>query len=201
MNRQMIWVGVGLLILIAITTAGVILFGKPADFRGTTYEDPYPVAREIELLRSDGSTFHLSDLRGETVLLFFGYTSCPDVCPTTLAELNQAMNQLGPTKAKQVKVLFVTVDPDRDTPERIQQYLSNFNPSFIGLGGSLAQLSNVWQSYGVFREVVESGSSSGALINHTARVTLIDKNGNMRTSYSFDAPVEDIVHDINLLLK
>ncbi|RPI89600.1 MAG: SCO family protein, partial [Chloroflexi bacterium] len=116
MDRKILLVGLASFLLIGAVAAGVFLFSKPASFRGTAYAEPYPVAPEIELRRADGSSFRLSEARGRIVMLFFGYTSCPDVCPTTMAELNQALEKLGES-ADQVEVLFVTVDPQRDTPE------------------------------------------------------------------------------------
>jgi protein SCO1/2 len=193
-------VGLIVFVLIGVVAAGVFLFSKPASFRGTTYVEPYPAAPEIELTRANGSGFRLSEARGKVVALFFGYTSCPDICPTTMAELNQALEKLG-DKSDQVQVLFVTVDPQRDTPERVQEYVNHFNADFIGLSGSEPELTNVWNDYGVFREIVDGTSAAGYLVNHTARVTLIDQQGNMRVSFGFDTPVEDVVHDLDLLLK
>jgi len=201
MDRRTILVGIGSLLLISIVAIGTILFGKPSSFRGTTYTEPYPVAPEFILTRSDGSHFHLSDLQGNIALLFFGYTSCPDVCPTTLAELNQALGRLDEKNASRVRVLFVTVDPARDTPERTQEYVNHFNTSFIGLSGTEEELSKAWDEYGVYREIIEGTSASGYLVNHTARVTLIDGNGYLRISFGFDTPVDDIVHDLKLVLK
>ena len=200
MDRKTLLVGLGAFLLIAIVAAGVLLLSGPAEFRGTTYAEPYPVAAEIELQHVDGSTFRLSDLRGKVVALFFGYASCPDVCPTTMAELDQALEKMG-DQADQVQVLYVTVDPERDSPERVQQYVSQFNPTFIGLSGSEAELAKVWNDYGVFREIVEGSSAAGYLVDHTARVTVIDQDGNLRLSFPFDTPVEDVVHDLKLLLK
>jgi len=201
MDRKTLMVGIGSFLLIGIVAAWTILFGKPASFRGTAYEEPYPLASDFTLTRADGSGFQLSEMRGKTVLLFFGYTSCPDVCPTTMAELNQAMKQLGEKDAGRVQVLFVTVDPGRDTPDRTQEYVNHFNSSFIGLSGTENELAQVWSKYGVFREVVEGTSALGYLVNHTARVTLIDANGNLRLSFNFEMPVDDIVHDLKLILK
>ena len=201
MNRKTLFVGLASFLLIGLVALGVILFAKPAGFHGTSYGEPYPVAQEIELTRSDGTSFRLSEMRGKIVLIFFGYTSCPDVCPTTLAELKQALEELGEDKADQVKVVFVTVDPQRDTPERVQEYVNHFNPDFIGLSGTEIELANVWNNYGVFRQNVESSSATSYLVDHTARVTLIDQQGNLRVSFAFDTPVDDIVHDLKLLVK
>ena len=201
MNKRMLLVGLASFLLIGAVAVGVFLFSKPTGFRGTTYGEPYPVAQEIELTRGDGSRFRLSEMRGKAVLLFFGYTSCPDVCPTTLAELKQALEKLGNDQVRQVQVLFVTVDPERDTPGRMQEYVNHFNQDFIGLSGTEGELVPVWQNYGVFREIVDGTSAAGYIVNHTARVTLIDQEGNMRVSFAFDTPVEDIVHDLKLLLR
>ena len=201
MDRKILIVGLGSILLVLLTTLGVFLFGKAETFRGTSYVEPYPQAAEISLTKADGTTFQLSQMRGRIVLLFFGYTSCPDVCPTTLAELNQALAKLSEEDAGRVQVVFVTVDPERDTPERTQIYVNNFNSNFIGLSGTESELSAVWHGYGVFRQIVEGSSAAGYLVDHTARVTLIDGNGNLRISFSFDTPVEDIVHDLKLILK
>jgi len=200
MDRKTLLVGLMVFLIIGAVAAGVILFSKPDSYRGTTYAEPYPVAPEIELTSAAGTDFRLRDIRGKVVALFFGYTSCPDICPTTMAELNQALESLGP-QADQVQVLFVTVDPQRDTPERIQEYVNHFNPEFIGLSGSEPELAKVWNDYGVFRQVVEGTSAAGYLVDHTARVTLIDQQGNLRVSFPFDTPVEDVVHDLKLLLN
>jgi len=201
MDRKTLLVGIGSFLFIILVGVAVIFFAKPASFRGTTYGEPYPVAPEIELTRSDGSSFRLSEMRGDVVLIFFGYTSCPDVCPTTMAELKLALAELNEEDASQVKVLFVTVDPERDTPERVQEYLNNFNPAFVGLSGKLDDLQKVWQDYSVYREVVQGTSAAGYVVDHTARVTLIDRQGNMRVSFGFATPVEDVVHDLKLILK
>lgn len=201
MDRKTLMVGIGSFLLIGIVAAGTILFSKPAGFRGTYFDEPYPSALDFTLRRSDGTSFQLGQMRGRVVLLFFGYTSCPDICPTTLAELNQAMGKLKESEADRVQVVFVTVDPDRDTPERTQEYVNHFNSGFIGLSGTDEQLAQIWNEYGVFREIVEGTSALGYIVNHTARVTLIDAYGNIRISFSFDTPVDDIVHDLKLILK
>ena len=200
MDKKILWVGFSSLAVVALATLLTIMFSKPASFRGTAYGEPYPAAPQIELIKSNGETFRLSDQKGKIVLLFFGYTSCPDVCPTTLAELKLVMDDLG-DKTKSVQVVFVSVDPQRDTPEKIQEYVEHFNTGFIGLSGSMDELETIWKDYGVFREEVQSDSAFGYIVNHTARVYLIDADGNLRLSYGFQTPVEDIVHDLELLLK
>ena len=201
MDRKTLWIIIGSFLFLIVLGAAVLIFGSPASFRGTTYTEPYPVATEIDLARADGSRFRLSELRGDIVLLFFGYTSCPDVCPATMAKLRQALSELKQTDAERIKVVFVTVDPERDTPERVQEYVTQFHPAFIGLSGSTSELEKIWADYGIYREIAQEQSAAGYIVNHTVRVSLIDQQGHMRVSYSFDTPVEDFVHDLKLMLK
>lgn len=200
MDKKTLWVGAGVLLILAIASALAFLFEKPAGFRGTSYAEPYPVAQDFELTRANGEPFRLSGQRGKTVLLFFGYTSCPDVCPTTMAEMKQVIDNLG-EDAKFVQVVFITVDPARDTPEKIQQYASHFHNSFIGLTGSEEQLAPIWDGYDVVRQVNQSDSAFGYIVDHTARLYLIDTQGNLRLSYAFGTPTKDIVFDLKLLLE
>lgn len=201
MDRKTLSVGLGSLLLILVVGVAAFLFGGPDSFRGTTFDEPYPIAPEIELTRSDGSRFRLSALRGDIVLLFFGYTSCPDVCPATLAELRLALSNFKEEDARRIMVVFVTVDPERDSPERVQDYVEQFDPAFIGLGGAQAELEKIWNAYGIYREIANEQSAAGYIVNHTARVAMIDPQGNLRVSFSFDTPVEDVVHDLKLMLK
>jgi protein SCO1/2 len=200
MDKKLLWIGGGILLIIGVVAALAFAFATPPSFRGTLYGEPFPPAADFTLTKADGSQFRLSDQRGRIVLLFFGYTSCPDFCPTTLAEMSLVMNALG-EKAQNVQVVFVSVDPARDTPEKIQTYAEKFNPAFLGLSGSQAELEPIWQGYSIFREEVESDSAMGTIVNHTVRLYLVDAQGSMRLSYAYDTPVEDIVHDIELLLR
>jgi len=200
MNTKVTWVGLILLVLIGAVIAMAFYFPKTESYRGTLYDPPLS-APEIELTQGDGSRYRLSKNRGDIVLLFFGYTSCPDVCPTTLSDLKRVMEELG-ANAERVQVIFVTVDPERDTPQKLQEYVSIFNPSFIGLSGSMQELEKVWGNYGVYREEAQfPNSATGYLVNHSARLYVIDQDGNLRLSYSFGTPIDDIVHDLKMLFK
>ncbi len=201
MDKKTLLVGAAAFLLIGVVAAVLYFFPGNINFRGTAYTEPYPPAPEIDLASGNGTTFRLSEMRGNIILLFFGYTSCPDVCPITLGELKQVLDELGENDAKKVQVVFVTVDPGRDSPEAVQKYVDHFDKDFIGLSGNEAQLQKVWTGYGIFREIVEGTSAAGYLVNHTARITLIDQSGNLRLSYSLETPVDDIVHDIKILLK
>ena len=200
MNTKVVQVGLGLLTLIGVVVAVIVFIPKTESFRGTLYDPALP-APEIELIQGNGSNFRLSEKRGDVVLLFFGYTSCPDVCPTTLSEMKRVMAALG-ADAQRVQVVFVTVDPGRDTPEKLKEYVSIFNPAFIGLSGSMDELEKVWSEYGVYREEEAlPNSATGYLVNHTARVYLIDRDGNLRLSYSYGTPKDDFVHDLKILFE
>ena len=200
MDKKLLWIGGGILLLIGLAAVLSVIFASPPSFRGTSYAEPFPPALDFVLTQADGGEFRLYDLKGRIVLLFFGYTSCPDVCPTTLAEMKLLMNELGDA-AERVQVVFISVDPDRDTPDKIQAYASNFYPTFLGLTGSQTELEPVWQGYSIFREEVQSDSAFGVIVNHTARLFLVDAQSNMRLSYAYGTPVADIAHDIELLFR
>ena len=200
MNQKTVRVGLWLMILIGVMGVLVFALKRPAQLYGGVL-DPAPPAANFTLTRHDGSPFELNQYRGKIVLLFFGYTSCPDVCPTTMAELRQAISELKEEDKSLVQVVFVAVDPDRDSPVRIQEYASHFNPNFIGLSGPIEDLQVVWDAYGVYREVEKTESAVGYLVSHTARIYLIDKEGNLRLTYAFGTSPGDIAHDLKILVK
>jgi protein SCO1/2 len=162
--------------------------------------DPPAPAPDFTLRSDAGKPFHLHDWRGAVVLLYFGYTSCPDVCPTTLADLAEVKKQLGPA-AQRMHVALVTVDPERDTAPRLRTYLAAFDPTFVGLTGARQILAAVWKAYGVY---VQShrvpGSTDGYGVDHSATTFVIDPQGQLRLAISFGTPVADIRHDLQLLL-
>lgn len=200
MDRKLISIGGGVLLLIIIGILLSILFAKPPSFRGTLYAEPFPLAAEISLQKADGTTFKLSEQKGKVTLLFFGYTSCPDFCPTTLAEMKQVLDGLGDDVQK-AQVLFITVDPQKDTSEKMQEYASRFHPSIIGLGGSQEELQWIWTSYGIFRAETNVETALGKVIDHTVRLYLIDLDGNLRLSYAYGTPYQDVLHDVKLLIR
>jgi protein SCO1/2 len=168
-------------------------------FKGTSYPDPQP-APDFALTATDGQQFRLSEHRRQIVLMFFGYTSCPDVCPTTLAEAKQILKGVG-NDADRVIFLFITVDPERDTPQVLANYVAAFDPAIVGLTGTPDELAAVRQAYGVFAEKEATDESAeGYMMNHTARVFLVDTEGQLRLSYAFGTPPGDIVQDIRHLL-
>lgn len=175
---------------------------RPYRFYGSPYDRAEP-AGEISGTNWDNTPFRLSDLRGKIALVFFGYTFCPDVCPTTLAEMRVLVQDLG-DKAGDVAVVFVSVDPERDTPARLGEYVPVFNPTFYGVHVPLDELEPVKAAYGVVAEknyYDEADSAAGYSVDHTARVYLIDPAGNLRLSFGYGTPVEDIRSDIEYILQ
>ena len=164
--------------------------------------DPPRPAPEFSLRGSDGADFKLSRFRGKVVALGFGYTFCPDVCPTTLMELAQARKKLG-ADAKDFQVIYVTVDPERDSVVRLKTYLSAFDESFIGATGTPEQWANVRKAYGISiaKKAVE-GNPSAYLVHHSSFVYFVDREGRLRAMLPFGGrTVDDIAHDIRALLK
>lgn len=184
-----------LVILVAGVGAAVLL--TPYQFHGSEIA-PARTAPEIVLPTVGGESFRLSEQQGKLVLIFFGYTRCPDVCPLTLSEFKQVKEALG-ERADQVEFVFITVDPERDTPELMAEHVARFDPEFVGLSGSAAELDPVWRAYGVYHEAVPM--SAGYSMDHSAFTYLIDKAGNLRLTYGFGTPVEDLLADVRELLK
>jgi protein SCO1/2 len=173
---------------------------QSAQFAGQALVPPL-AAMDFTLQTSDGSEFKLSQLRGKIVLLSFGYTFCPDVCPTTLVELSQVRARLGDA-AKRVQTAFITLDPERDTPERLGIYTRAFDPTFIGLTGRAEQLAQVRTMYGVIAEKeAVAGTSAGYLMAHSAYIYVIDPEGRLRLLFPFGMSIEEMADDIKLLLR
>jgi protein SCO1/2 len=186
--------------LFLATLAILLLSGcGPASFRGSVLEDPVDVP-DFTLTDQSGQPFRLSDQQGKVVLLFFGYTSCPDVCPTTLGTWRKVHEGLG-DDAERVKFVFVTVDPERDTPERLGMHVQAFNPDFVGLTGSPEELAAIYDFFGVIHEKdTSSGSALGYLVSHTATTFILDPEGKWRLRETYGTEAEDFIHDIQQLL-
>jgi protein SCO1/2 len=185
-----------LLITIAACGSGEI---DPSQFRGTTMPSPIP-APDFTLSNADGEAVSLSDFQEEIVLLYFGYTFCPDICPTTLSELKKVQQELD-EKGEKIQVLMVTVDPQRDTREKLAEYVTHFHPDFIGLSGTKEEIDAAGEGYGLYYEKHEGTEATGYLVDHTARVFVVDPEGNYQLSFSYGTPVEDIVHDLRLIMR
>lgn len=168
-------------------------------FHGGVLNPPQP-APDFALVDQHGRTFRLRDHSGKVVVLFFGYTTCPDVCPGTLAHYRRVKEMLG-EDAERVEFVFVTVDPERDTTERLGEYVSIFDPEFYGLTGDRAVLERVWADYGVYAERVDDPDSPvGYWMNHTSLSYVVDPRGDLRLAHLFGTPVEHVVEDLRKLL-
>lgn len=199
MKSRFVYLGVGVAIGIALLLVGWQITNQPYTFKGSILEPVVPAA-DFELTDQNGNTFRLSDQQGYVTLIFFGYTNCPDVCPTTMSEYKKIIAELG-DQADDVRFVFVTVDPERDTVERLNTYLGVFHPAIIGLTGERAELEEVYQSYGVYQAKNDTGSTAGYLVDHTARTYAIDKHGNLRVTYPFEMDWRDIVSDVRNLIE
>jgi protein SCO1/2 len=167
---------------------------KSTDITGVDY------GRSLELTDHTGKPRRLEDFRGKAVVVFFGFTHCPDVCPTTLAEAAQAMKQLGPD-ADRVQVLLVTVDPERDTRQALSDYVTAFDARFLGMAGDLEATRRVAKEFKVYFEKRPGKTPDGYSIDHSAQSYVIDPQGRLRLFVRHDRIAEDLAHDLRVLLK
>jgi protein SCO1 len=175
------------------------VFNKPASF-DTTDVTGIEYGKDFALLDHNGKPRTLADFRGKVVVLFFGYTSCPDVCPTTMAELANIMKQLGP-QADQVQVLFVTLDPERDTREVLASYVPAFDKRFLGLYGDAAATAKVAREFKVFYSKVPGATPGSYTIDHMAGTYVFDRAGKLRLFMRNGENPQAILHDLRQLLS
>ena len=183
-------------LLIAALLAGCGPSGpsfKSTDITGADW------AQDFALTDQTGKPRTLTDFRGKVVVVFFGYVHCPDVCPTTLVELRDVVEKLG-EDGKRVQVLFVTVDPERDTPQLLADYMPVFHPSFLALYGSLEQTARVAKEFKVFYQKVPGSAPGDYTVDHTAGIYVFDPKGRVRL-FVRHGRLSDLVADIRTLLK
>ncbi len=155
---------------------------------------------EFSLHDADGGLRGNDDFLGRAVLMFFGFTHCPDVCPTELARLAEVVKALGPTAAKQVQVVFVTLDPQRDTAELLHDYVAAFSPDFIALRGSEAETAAIAKSFQVFYRRVEGSAPGRYTLEHSAYIHAIDPQGRLRLRIPPSLSPRQIADDVRVLL-
>jgi len=158
------------------------------------------IGGDFSLPDHNGKVRSLADFRGKVVVLFFGYTHCPDACPTTMADLAKALRLLG-ARGKDVQVQFITLDPERDSTEVLKKYVPSFNPDFLGLRGDAEATKKTAQAFKVFYSKQESASKGGYTLDHSAGVYVFDRDGNLRLFLNHGQSAKDIAHDIGLLLQ
>jgi protein SCO1/2 len=175
------------------------LTSKPPSFQNTDVTG-LPYASGFSLTDHTGKPRTLADFKGKVVVVFFGFTQCPDVCPTTMAEMAGVMKELGP-KADQVQVLFITVDSERDTRELLAQYVPAFDKRFLGLYGDAAQTAAVAKEFKVFYAKVPGKEKGSYSMDHTAGSYVFDKDGKVRLFLRHGQGAGPIVHDLKQLLN
>ncbi|MGE0043426.1 MAG: SCO family protein [Vicinamibacterales bacterium] len=159
----------------------------------------YDIGGDFTLTDQDGKAFDSASLRGHVVLVFFGYTFCPDVCPTTLSKIAAVTRALGPD-AGRVKTMYVSVDPRRDTPEVLKEHLDMFGVDAVGLTGTEDEIARVAKQYGAAYVIEETDSAAGYLVSHTTTLYALDPEGRTRYQFAYEASVDEIVAGIRTLL-
>jgi len=187
--------GIGLLPVLAACDAkpGAGATFKSVDITGANYADV------LGLPDVNGRVRQLADFHGKVLVVFFGYVQCPDVCPTTLAELAAVKQQLG-AQGAEVQGLFVTVDPERDTPEVLKNYMASFGTDFVALRGTPEQTQALAKSFKVYFAKVPGKTEGSYTVDHTAGSYLFDRQGRVRAFARYGTPPEELAHDLKLLL-
>lgn len=193
LKRFWIICGLSVLLGLAACTETAEKFNN-TDLTGLDY------AKDFALTDQNGQARRLADFKGKVVVIFFGYTQCPDVCPTTMAEMAGVMKQLDKS-ADQVQVLFVTLDPERDTQALLAAYVPNFDARFLGLYGDQAATAKVASDFKVFYQKVPGKSAASYTIDHTAGSYVFDREGRIRLFLRHGQGAAPIVHDLKILLK
>ena len=171
---------------------------EPPSFQATDITGA-PFGRDFKLTDHNGQTRTLADFRGKVVAVFFGYVHCPDVCPTTLSDFARALQQLGP-QADRVQVIFVTVDPERDTPELLKQFVPAFNPAFLGMFTDAESLKQLAKEYKVVYQKTSVKAADDYLIDHSAGTYVYDPEGRLRLLMPYGSSPDAIARDLKTLL-
>lgn len=191
------WAGVALLAVLGL--AGCQPAPTSPAFQATDITGA-PFARDFKLTDHNGQTRTLADFRGKVVAVFFGYTHCPDVCPTTLSDFAAALNQIGPL-AGQVQVIFVTVDPQRDTPELLKYFVPAFHPSFLGMYTDAESLKRLAKEFRVVYQKSSVKAADDYLIDHSAGTYVYDTKGKLRLLIPYGSSPDAIANDLKVLLS
>ena len=197
-RRPLIYLaGAGILLLVALFA---IWWFRPPEMNGVLLQSPQPAA-DFTLTASTGERVSLSDLRGQYVLFYFGYTFCPDVCPTTLNDLADMGQELGERRMDEVQVVFVTVDPERDSVEHLASYLPHFDPEFLGMTGTADEIDAVASQFGIFHQRHEGSEATGYLVDHTSTITVVDPEGYVRLIFRYGTSGEEMASDLKYLIR
>jgi protein SCO1/2 len=197
------WPGLSVL-LVSLLIAGLVFWwgfnrSQPHQFSGSVIQG-LSAAPDFTL-SSDGGPVSLSDYAGKIVMIYFGYTFCPDVCPTTLADAAAAIDSLSDDDAEGVQLIFVTIDPARDTADRLGEYVRHFDDRFVGLTGTEEEIGSVATLYGIYYRAGEGSEATGYLMEHTATLLVIDQAGNLKVVIPFGVESYAIASDLEYMLR
>ncbi|MEM7127562.1 MAG: SCO family protein [Chloroflexota bacterium] len=210
-TRQLLIGSVALFILLVLSgcataQADPAPTGEAYTFHGLQY-DPVEAAPDFELFDHHGQPIRLSDFKGKLVLLYFGFLNCPDACPLTLSTWSVAYRMLteendgNDLNSDDLRFVFITVDPERDSPTLVRKHLDLFNTDFVGLWGTVDDVEDIARSYNVFMQKVDSESAAGYLVNHTTLTFVIDQNGQLVLAHQTDITPAELTADIKQLLQ
>ena len=195
-NKVRLWIFLLIGILLLLTAAGVTAYTvasqKRLELNGTAVDNP-PNVQDVALRSTNGETVRLEKWQGKVALVFFGYANCPDVCPLTMAQLAGTYEELG--EPQDLQVIMVTVDPERDTPAQLENYVEAFHPDFVGLTGTPAMIADASARFYAAARKVPDGR-----VSHSSHVTLVDREGNMRLIYNQDKIGNLLKEDLTKLL-
>lgn len=198
-RRKLSWIS-SILAGLTLFIVGCQAFASTYEYQGTLVNGAEPMP-DFELMAATGQPFRLSDVEGDIALIYFGYTNCPDVCPLTMWEVKKAVESLEYGRER-VHVIFITADPERDTPEVLSRYMAVFGHDFIGLSDDFDKVETVMKSYGAFAEKEEIDNSAlRYLVSHTATLFLIDPERRLLLQYPFGFVAEDLSSDLTYLLE
>ena len=187
-SRRFLPFAILILCLLGLGVASFVVFSGGQGAQSSAIGGPF------RLTSTNGGEVTDADFRGQPFLVFFGYTHCPDVCPTVLFQLSQVLRSMD--RDKQMKALFITVDPERDTPAVMKEYLSSFDPHIVGLSGTRQQIDAVEKAYRVYSQK-EPGTGTDYAMDHTAVVYLMDKDGRFATAFNLDRPPQVAAKDLD----
>jgi len=192
-------IGFGTLLMLSLLVWIGLPHWRPHVLHGFAMQPPKPAA-DFTLTAHTGERVSLHDFRGKLLLLYFGYTFCPGICPTTLANVAQVLQRLD-ARANQVQLLMISVDPERDTADKLAAYVTHFHPSFIGLTGSVTDVAAVAPLFGIYYEKQESTDATSYWVDHSATLMVIDQQGIMRFIIPFGTAAQDMATDLASLLR
>jgi len=194
-----------LISILGIALVWVLFFWNPSGDNGITKHNNLELSSAptggdftVEIQNADLS---LKDLRGKVVVLYFGYTQCPDICPTSLALLTQVLNQMEEDELANLQSIFVSVDPDRDNVTNLQEYTAYFHPNIIGATAEKEEIDKITKLYGAAYKKVDSNSAVGYLVDHSSYTYLIDKKGKLRKSLAHGTAADIVLKEVRLLLN